>query len=354
MQFQPVAFEIIPVKMPVKVSNSIPRDYQVMVKVTHPRGPEYIQEVKMDIMDANQQVVATLNLYDDGAALNPGDGDVFARDSIFSNKLNPQKQNLTAGNYLYRFLAIDRQDKQIRSDDFALEVVNNKPPRILNIQVPDTLPSGADRTPFSVTVEDAEGNGTITSVLMFLFPVASNTLLQTDTLHRSGSADNIFELEVDSTFSAEKIGVYRLRFQAKDEVGDTSAAREAFIYLENLSPRILTPQLPDSFQLPSSDTLHLSIKIKVTDPQGLQDLDSVYFQTRKPDGNLGGGGAKILLFDDGERAVHGDQVANDGIFSIIISISSDNQPGDYEFIFNARDRVGNRATTVTDTITIYP
>ncbi|MCC6398077.1 MAG: hypothetical protein IT282_13775, partial [Bacteroidetes bacterium] len=61
--------------------------------------------------------------------------------------------------------------------------------------------------------------------------------------------------------------------------------------------------------------------------------------------------APFSMFDDGDLSAHGDSVASDGTYSILLSITSSNTPGVKDFRFSVVDRAGARADT-TRQITI--
>jgi hypothetical protein len=50
----------------------------------------------------------------------------------------------------------------------------------------------------------------------------------------------------------------------------------------------------------------------------------------------------VLMYDDGDLAVHGDSVAADGTWSRRLSIDASNSTGAKTFKFSATDRAGAR------------
>ena len=117
---------------------------------------------------------------------------------------------------------------------------------------------------------------------------------------------------------------------------------------ENEDPVISNLIAPDSLikNLPDVYLIYLT----ASDPQGLDDLDSVFFTVERPDGTSNG--VTFYMFDDGENG--GDPVAGDGIYVQGIQSPTDqNQTGDYKFYFQARDTDGNLSNTIEKTITAY-
>lgn len=104
---------------------------------------------------------------------------------------------------------------------------------------------------------------------------------------------------------------------------------------------------PDSIQRGSTDIYFLSVN--AFDPDGLTDIDSVYFTSTKPDGTSNG--AHYYMRDDGQPP---DSVAADGCFSQGIQAgNAQSQLGDYIFKFYAKDKDGNESNHPQAIITMY-
>ncbi len=116
---------------------------------------------------------------------------------------------------------------------------------------------------------------------------------------------------------------------------------------ESESPELYNLICPDSLQKGSPDTSYIYVSVR--DPQGLTDIDSVYFVVIRPDGSSNG--YRFYLLDNG---LAGDSTAGDGIYTIGIQApSTANQTGDYTFRFRAFDRVGNDSPELTKVVTAY-
>lgn len=114
------------------------------------------------------------------------------------------------------------------------------------------------------------------------------------------------------------------------------------------NPEIFDLTAPDSLIKGIPDTT--MIYAGISDPQGLDDIDSVYFTVIRPDGSSNG--YVFYMFDDGVNG--GDTLADDGIYSQGIQSPDLNaQTGDYIFRFTARDLEGNLSGTIDKTITAY-
>jgi hypothetical protein len=116
---------------------------------------------------------------------------------------------------------------------------------------------------------------------------------------------------------------------------------------KNDPPTLSDVSAPDSMAQGSTDTAYISIT--AIDPDGADDIDSVFFIVTRPDTTSSG--IHIPLNDDGQL---GDSTANDNRFSTgILAPSSSVRSGDYIFTFYARDKHGNKSNNPQVTITAY-
>jgi hypothetical protein len=113
-------------------------------------------------------------------------------------------------------------------------------------------------------------------------------------------------------------------------------------------PEVYNLQAPDSLVkgLPDTTIIYLSVR----DPQGLEDIDSVFFTVNRPDGSLNE--TTFYMFDDGVNG--GDSIEGDGVYTQgIQSPANSNQTGDYTFHFKARDNDNHLSNTIDKIITAY-
>ena len=108
---------------------------------------------------------------------------------------------------------------------------------------------------------------------------------------------------------------------------------------------LVAPDTVSRSQIPNNFLL----AVEVSDPQGRDDISKVYFNTFKPD-NSPSSGNPFYMRDDGSQGV--DQNANDGIYSLRIEISPQNQLGNYRFEFEAVDKSGAKSDKITHIITV--
>lgn len=120
---------------------------------------------------------------------------------------------------------------------------------------------------------------------------------------------------------------------------------------DNEVPIVSNLQMPDSIQ--AGETIVFSVD--VSDGNGLNDIESVYYQTYNPNGELivnSQGISKFPLFDDGKTSENGDVTAGDGKFTVTLTFPSSAQHGIWRFVFQARDRSGVLSNTIDHNILI--
>jgi len=106
---------------------------------------------------------------------------------------------------------------------------------------------------------------------------------------------------------------------------------------DNLPP-VIANTIVDPDTVVVTGTTVLLTSVEASDPNGQSDILKVYFVVYKPDGTTNGN--ELELFDDGKVIEHGDLVAGDGIYSLLIQIDETNDKGTYRFEFRAKDRGG--------------
>ena len=141
-----------------------------------------------------------------------------------------------------------------------------------------------------------------------------------------------------------------ISFQAKDRENHLSPVVTDTVLVE--SPVINNP--PVITQVAGPDTLSRAqggtylLTAAVTDPQGLDDIQKVTFNTFKPDGSPSSGNP-FSMYDTGSD---GDAAAGDGIYSFQFTISQSNVTGQYRFEFQAQDKPGATSNVAVHIITV--
>jgi hypothetical protein len=113
------------------------------------------------------------------------------------------------------------------------------------------------------------------------------------------------------------------------------------------APVLFDLAAPDSMEKGSPDSSHIAVS--AFDPDGLEDIDSVYYVVTRPDSTSNG--IRFRMRDDGAG---GDSSANDGRYTYVIpSPLPSSQSGDYTFAFYAYDRQDNRSNIISKIITAF-
>lgn len=191
-------------------------------------------------------------------------------------------------------------------------------------------------------------------------PANKNFLNGTLTLFDNGKSENGDQTANDKIFS-NKIymksndlnGNYNVKFYVNDKSNlNKLAAWSTFKYRNgqsNFAP-VISNALVDPDTVVVTDTIAILTSLFVQDENGLNDIKEVYFVVYRPDGTTNGN--KVFLYDDGNLLQNGDQTANDGIFSRIISVNQTNAKGTYRFEFKAVDRGGLQSNIINYAVLI--
>jgi hypothetical protein len=116
---------------------------------------------------------------------------------------------------------------------------------------------------------------------------------------------------------------------------------------KNDTPILSDLVAPDSLQKGIPDSTFASVKVE--DPQGLGNIDAVYYVVTKPDGTSNG--IKFPLFDDGRGH---DADSGDGIYSTAIAAPlTSSQTGNFTFAFTAVNKNGKTSNTIDKIIKAY-
>jgi len=127
------------------------------------------------------------------------------------------------------------------------------------------------------------------------------------------------------------------------EIKDTIDVKE---FIKNDPPQIIEITGPISISR-SQQGNHL-LTAKIDDPQGLNDIQKVFFNSFRPDGTASSGNP-FFMYDTG---ANGDVEENDGIYSFVFTISPSNALGNYRFEIQAQDKSGAKTDVVVHTITV--
>lgn len=349
-------FAIEQVSVPARLNTVGNRAYDIIFRVTHPRGPAAVENVTVSFLTSDQStVLLNLPLYDDGAEEHPDDGDVIARDGVFSNRFVPVAASFPQGSVSLQVDVTDDAGERYESAPLTVTVFPNTPPQLLAISAPDTLFAGNPPVLFAGEAQDADSLVDLSTVRMRL--KRGNAVINTFSLSLQEALDfdrGRFGRLFDSSFAAGRDSLYTLEFQAIDLSDDVSNTLSQTIFLENLPPTIANSAVRDSINLPPAGSIDtLQVKLSANDSQGLSDLATVNFTLTLIGGNTNG---PFAMFDDGSGGGvdNGDTVPNDGRYSLILQLNSGNTPGTYVFEFRATDKVGQVSPLLNDTLVVLP
>jgi hypothetical protein len=143
-------------------------------------------------------------------------------------------------------------------------------------------------------------------------------------------------------------GIYNIKYYVKntDETLQ-QVALGSFKYnngQDNLPPEIANSVVdPDTAVVTAAIVIFTSVE--ASDPNGQNDILKVFFVVYKPDSSTNGN--ELELYDDGNIDDHGDLIAGDGIYSLLIEVNATNDKGTYRFEFQAIDR-GGKSSNIID------
>jgi hypothetical protein len=171
-------------------------------------------------------------------------------------------------------------------------------------------------------------------------------------LYDNGNPNNADQISGDGKFTNRVPftddllnGNYLIEYYVSDKSNVINKiGQETFLYNNgrtNIPPVISNLTSPDTITLNSSFVYEF-FSVQVEDSNGLGDVKDVYIQSYRPDGTTSG--ITTSLYDDGGLVItpsSGDQVAGDGIYSLIVSLPHTTTKGLWRFVFRAIDR-GNK------------
>ncbi len=184
-------------------------------------------------------------------------------------------------------------------------------------------------------------------------------------------ASNRYKTIVDSTISGTitvappsvYVGDLTYTFTPYNQIAEPGNSVSAILRLynsKNLPPMIDSVSVPDSIQVKDSTATLIYLYATASDPNGLNDIKYVYFDTYKPNGQASTGNP-FYMYDDGGASgnpADGDSVANDGVYTLIVQLPALVAPtppalGTYVFTFYAEDRSGAISKPVSHDIKVY-
>lgn len=199
----------------------------------------------------------------------------------------------------------------------------------------------------SVKVQQG-GDDAISSVVCTLLDPNGN-VIQSFNMSDNGSSpdttggNGVYTATVNyTTASCLTVGNYSIQYLATAGSGLTSnliVLTQPVYYSNNVAPLVTNVFAPDTITRPTAEPILFHISVKATDANGQCDLKTVFFNSFRPSG-VPASGNPFQMFDDGDLLVHGDSVAGDGRYSLVVGIGSGNDLGTYQFNYQATDNKG--------------
>ncbi|UCC80281.1 MAG: hypothetical protein JSW64_02665 [Candidatus Zixiibacteriota bacterium] len=331
------------------------RDSQtVSVLVSDPNGPEDIDSVwGRYYFDEAIPIYAHVLLNDIGI-----NGDLIPGDSRYTAMFLPDSGAFIQGFYKVNIWAVDLDGQQSARYDTLFVSADSAglvSPAFFDLEL-DIIHNYTDSQTVSIYVSDPQGYDNIDSVWGEWFSVdnpfpVNHILFYDDGSHGDqSSGDGIFTITFMADTGVFDIGLHYLSIFAADLDGHQSDQFDTtFTTVGN--PTLFNVVAPDSIEQIPGDTVRVTITVDAYDPDGLSDIDSVFFTSTRvgepPDPD------HFHLYDDGDVSAHGDLVAGDGTYSLIIQVDESSIPGDYIFKFFAYDSDGNGSNNPETMVTVY-
>jgi len=324
------------------------------LSVRDPQGLDDIDIVYFEIERPDGSAEPdTFYMYDDGE-----DGDITNGDGIYSYSIDSSNTPQEAGDYIYHFSAEDEGNLKSNTIDHTITIDESPNPYLYDLVSPEYIQIGfPDTLGFHISVSDPQGAADIDLVYFIIENPDSTSNPDTAFMDDDGqgvdliAGDGIYSYGLTGPIAFDQTGDHIFQFMAIDQDGHESNNIDAAIPIDDRpNPYIYNLIAPDSLVKGSLAPAYLFLK--AWDPQGSDDIDSVYFWVMRPDGSSNN--TRIIMFDDGDIVDHGDSVAEDGIYSRGIQAPGhQDQTGNYTFYFSAKDTDGNQANELVKIVTAY-
>ncbi len=300
-------------------------------------------------------------------------GDNIPGDAVYTVSIPSTVFGTATGDGIFEILSpetIDNAnpDDLLFSKDvfFADGFLNTAPVSVLE-SAPDSLSITAGTVAIiAIEVNDEQGLEDISHVTGDLYapfsPVPNETIIFRDNGAGNDLAggDGIFSGEIASDIiETTGPGEYTLLAIAVDRAGNVSNEIIHSIVFNsdtnNLPPGFIIVTVPDSIK---ADNSLIVLQAAADDPNGLQDIDKVFFFSVKPDKTLANNGNPFFLFDDGSTifrggVLSGDLVEGDGIYTLTIIIPPETVKGEFVFKFRVSDKGGLESQISEHPVTVY-
>jgi hypothetical protein len=295
-------------------------------------------------------------MFDDGSVEHPS-GDVIAFDMVYSLFLSGNSLGLIEGLYTAQIEANSIEGEIIQSSQQNVKALHNKKPIIEAVSFPDSIKIGMLSTETSVAVSDSNGINDVRWIVLLGRDQEGDQIQFADTVFNRRDNSSVFIHLVDSSYAAGKKGFYFVDFIAEDLSGEQSLPFSKPVFFQNTPPFIWDADTPDTLIVQQQNSVDALITVRVKDSQSLADVQEVYFNSYKPDGNPSSGNPFYMFdnglpFDPNNSFAVGDQFKSDGVYSLTIFLSPGTSPGLYTFRFFVKDRAEQLTEGPVDSIRV--
>jgi len=151
-------------------------------------------------------------------------------------------------------------------------------------------------------------------------------------------------------------GIYTIEYYIQTDIQEEKKMASHNFSFENMQNNV--PPVISNLNMPDQIDRDVVFKfsVNVEDENGYEDVKDVFYQLFRPNGEQisnSQGITEFPLFDDGNTEENGDEVAFDGIYTVLLLFpSSAAETGTWKFDFNARDRNDELSNTITHNLVV--
>jgi len=345
--------------LPDTVFTQIEAKNILTVECEDPDGRNDLDSVFYRILKYDGRFYRSGLLFDDGDY--DAHGDITPNNGKYSAILS---QNFPAGFYRVVVQAKDRSgdlSNTLEAEFYATVGFVNAAPIVQEYFISDSVYVDQE-APFmiQVTATDPDSDDYVDRVVYQIISPLFDEVMEEKELFDDGThgdsvaGDNIFSITTSSAFALWKFGNYHLYVQAYDKHNRSSMSLYKLIPWTKMEignpPTVANVIAPDTVKLPADTSYAISflITVEANDPDHVNDIQEVFFNTYKPDGTLSDA-SPLQMYDNGTM---GDENANDQVYSLRVFLVYQNTPGDYRFEFQAIDYSSLLSNKITHIITV--
>ncbi len=179
------------------------------------------------------------------------------------------------------------------------------------------------------------------------------------------AADGRYDVNLDIGFSGDSAQTWALHLLARDTLSGASVPLDTALSIRHPDPpRIESVVFRDTLTLRPDSLVLDTLRVRVSPPNGLDEIRDVSMMSLKPNGEYANNGQPIPLYDDGSETVFftfqgidftsGDRIAGDGEYALLLVLDPSTLTGVYGWTFNARTWLGTDAESWQDSLVVLP